>query len=82
MKVYLIVNYVCMKASVGRCKGQFFLLFKSRELYVLSPGKSAPLANFQPHWTSRNRVSVFSHFIFSLSKITFFKDVCIVGEKF
>ena len=69
MKVNLIKNCYQFQGPNGYM--QMSITFYPLKLvswhFVCVRGKSAPLTNFQPNWTTRSKVSNFCHFICSLS---------------
>ena len=70
MRVYLIKPVSVSKRQLVDGNVNTFLPIKARELKLCVcylRGKSAPLTNFQPNWTTRSKVSIFCHFICSLS---------------
>ena len=80
---YLNINGCCKAIKVDQNKTSIgfklqwvdahvnnFLTIQARELkfcVCYLRGKSAPLTNFQPNWTTRSKVSDFGHFICTVS---------------
>ena len=67
MKVYLIVTSKPQRVDSNI---NIFVAFNAKELKFFVcylRGKFAPLANFQPKWTSKSKVSIFRNFICIMS---------------